>query len=114
MEFGFEFWKRVDELRGIHTIAELANAMDMKEQSVKNLRSENRYPKKLAIEALARYLNTTSDYLMTGKAPELKPSSCDDATAERREIEEALNSNPALEKYVLRYIETMKDLVQKE
>ena len=107
MEFGFEFWKRVDELRGIHTIAELANAMDMKEQSVKNLRSENRYPKKLAIEALARYLNTTVDYLMTGKESGAKSVA---ATAVRQEIDSELDKNPDLEKYVLAYLKSIKDM----
>lgn len=109
MEFGFEFWERIDELRNNQslTIEDLAKAMDMKEQSVKNMRSQCRYPKGPAIDAIARLLGTTSDYLVYGKEDSRKELSSD-----RQAIQEALDENPKLEKFVLQYIESIRELVK--
>ena len=65
-EFAFEYWERVDKLRGTKPLSEIADAMGIKEQSLRNMRSECRYPKLSASRQLATYLNTTVDYLMTG------------------------------------------------
>lgn len=65
-EFAFEYWERVDKLRGNKPLSEIAEAMGIKEQSLRNMRSECRYPKLSASRQLATYLGTTVDYLMTG------------------------------------------------
>ncbi len=74
-DFAVEYWKRVDELRGKSSLVDVAKAMDIKEQSLRNMRSENRYPKLDATKKLARFLNTSVDYLMDGKPSEENTSS---------------------------------------
>lgn len=71
-EQAYGFWKRVDELRGKTTLAELARVIDVKEQSVRLMRSECRIPKTLAVNALAEYLGTSSSYLIEGVKSEKK------------------------------------------
>ncbi len=107
-EFAFEFWKRVDELKGKTTITQMCKDLNMKYTRVRDNRSENRYPSKDDIIAIANYLNTSIDYLMTGTGPEKTPP----MSAERQGILEALDENPNLEKFVLQYIEGIKDLVR--
>lgn len=65
-ERAYGFWRRVDELRGKTTLAELAKVIDVKEQSIRLMRSECRIPKTLAVNALADYLGTTAGYLIDG------------------------------------------------
>lgn len=62
----FQFWDRVDKLRGNKTLAELALVMDIKEQSLRAMRSQCRYPKGPAIQALASFLDSTPEYLVSG------------------------------------------------
>lgn len=104
----FEFWKRIDEMRGNTTLNELAEVMDLKEQSLRAMRSQCRYPKRPAIEALARYLNTTADYLMTGNPPVIQKTA--DAP-ELKKIIVTLQENPKLMPFVEKYIESIKGLV---
>ncbi len=65
-EKAFQYWKRVDELRGDMSLSEIADIMNIKGQSLRNMRSCNRLPKLEATQKLADYLHTTVDYLMTG------------------------------------------------
>lgn len=64
--FAYDFWKRIDELRGDTTLADLAEHTGMKNQTLRNQRSENRFPKNDDIRKLAEYLHTTEEYLLTG------------------------------------------------
>lgn len=66
-EFAFQYWERVDELRGKTSIPVIAEAIGVPLQTLKNMRSQNRYPKADIQLKLAEYLGTTVDYLMTGK-----------------------------------------------
>ncbi len=72
-EFAFDYWKRVDELRGTKTLSDIAEAMGIKEQSLRNMRSDCRYPKLSASQQLAAYLNTNVDYLISGKIESASP-----------------------------------------
>ncbi len=58
--------ERVDELRGDMSLSEIADVMNIKGQSLRNMCSCNRLPKLEATQKLADYLHTTVDYLMTG------------------------------------------------
>ncbi len=62
----YAFWQRVDELR-TGTLQELADVMQMKEQSLRVMRSRLSMPRALAVKALAEHLGTTSSYLLTGE-----------------------------------------------
>lgn len=65
-DLAFQFWERVDRLRGNKTLSELALVMDIKEQSLRAMRSQCRYPKGPAIQALASFLDSTPEYLVSG------------------------------------------------
>lgn len=113
MEFAFEFWKRIDDFRdekGL-TIGEIARAMDMKEQSVKNMRSECRYPKKPAIQALANFLGTSYDYLMTGRGTargdESDVAGYLEGNAEAKAIVKAMMENPGLTEHLAAILKMM-------
>lgn len=66
MDDGFEFWKRVDSLRGKSSLTDLAAVMGVKPQSVKNMRSQCKLPRTLMVRALAEYLGTTATFLLEG------------------------------------------------
>ena len=62
----YDFWDRVDQLKGNIKLTQLAEDAGINYQTLRNQRSENRYPKKEDIGKLATYLSTTEEYLMTG------------------------------------------------
>lgn len=65
-EKAYAFWRRVDALRK-GTLQELADVMQIREQSLRVMRSRCSMPRALAVKALAEYLGTTSNYLLTGE-----------------------------------------------
>ncbi len=65
---GFDFWRRVDSLKGSASLADLAAVMGVKPQSVKNMRSQCKLPRTLMVRALADYLGTTATFLLEGAA----------------------------------------------
>lgn len=73
-EFAFQFWKRVDDVRGKVSLSQIAEAVGVKDQSIRAMRSQNRYPKADIQLKLAEYLGTTVDYLMTGKDSSTEPA----------------------------------------
>ena len=64
---GKEFWDRVDILKGNRLFTEMASKTGIKYQHIRHLRSELRYPKADEIASIADYLNSTCDFLITGK-----------------------------------------------
>lgn len=62
----YAFWRRVDGLRK-GTLQELADVMQIKEQSLRVMRSRCTIPRALTVKALAEHLGTTSSYLLTGE-----------------------------------------------
>ena len=99
---GYEFWKRVDELRGDTKLSKLAN--DLNYTTIRNQRSENRYPKNEDISKIARYLGTTEGYLISGESGELSK------LPEDRPI--AKSDNEEYE-YILKIIEKHPELCKK-
>jgi len=78
-EFAFQFWKRVDELREGTSLKKICEDLDIKYTRMRDNRSDNRYPNREDMIRLAKYLNTTVDYLMTGTpgTPSIQSSSFD-------------------------------------
>lgn len=102
-DFAFEYWERVDELRGDKSLSDLAKIMKIKDQSLRNMRSQNRYPKLEASQCLADYLGVSVSYLMTGKEPE-KVQVNDDCTY----IVKMLKDDPTLASSIANLIKNIK------
>ncbi len=64
--FAFEFWKRVDELKGDMFLQELAEKAGLNYKTMRNQRSNCTFPKSVDMQAIAKVLGTTQEYLMTG------------------------------------------------
>lgn len=108
-EFGFEFWKRVDELRYPSSLSEFSKKVGVPYQTLLNQRSECRYPKRDDISKIASALHTSIDYLMTGKKTEAEPS-CPEAEAvkespELQALVRAMTKDPKLLQVVAAIIE---------
>ena len=69
--FAYDFWNRVDALKGNVKLSKIAEETGVNYQTLRNQRSENRYPKRDDIAKIAEYLKTTEEYLMTGICPGL-------------------------------------------
>lgn len=108
-EFAYEFWKRVDELKGSVTVTQMCKDLNIKYTRIRDNRSENRYPSKNDMIAIADYLHTSIDYLMTGKKAEAEPS-CPEAEAvkespELQALVRAMTKDPKLLQVVAAIIE---------
>ena len=66
MDRAIEFWKRVDELRGNISLSDLSEAISVPYSTIRNQRTENRYPKRSEIEAIASFLGVSPDFLERG------------------------------------------------
>lgn len=66
-ENAYHFWCRVDELREKRELREIAATSGLKYKSILVQRSNSTYPKAMDLVALANVLETTVDYLLTGK-----------------------------------------------
>ena len=66
MDRAIDFWKRVDELRGDISLSDLSEAISVPYSTIRNQRTENRYPKRSEIEAIASFLGVSFDYLDRG------------------------------------------------
>lgn len=94
----YEFWKRVDSLRGKRTITDIAVRTGVKEQRLMHLRSDNRYPKIEDCILIARDLNTSIDYLVFGSALSNQSNEARyvDSSPEAQVLVRALMRDPAL------------------
>lgn len=64
---GKEVWKRIDEKKGDMSVKELSELTGIKYQLLKDQRSRDIIPKAVDLASIARALNTTMDYVMTGR-----------------------------------------------
>ncbi len=76
-EFAFNFWERVDELKGDKSLKDIANDLGVSYATIKDMRTRCRYPKQELCTKLASYLSTTVEYLMTGTPSRDAPHSED-------------------------------------
>ena len=102
--FGYEFWDRVDDLKGRDdTLFKLAQVMGVKTQTLKNMRSECRLPKPTSIKCLADYLGVSTDYLITGEEKSAEPESPDYAY-----ITKMIKDDPTLASSIANLIKNIK------
>ncbi len=108
----YDFWKRVDELRGKMTISEIGERTGVKEQRIKHLRSEVRYPKLEDCILIAEILNASIDYLVFGT--EAGASSLEaryvDSNAPARTLVAAVMKDPALLQALALVIESTRNI----
>jgi hypothetical protein len=70
---GYTFWCNVDRKRGDTSLAEISRTSGLRYQLVKTQRSDNTLPRADHAFIIAKALNTTCEYLLTGKEPEDNP-----------------------------------------
>lgn len=111
----YEFWKRVDDLRGKMTISEIGAKTGVKEQRIKHLRSEVRYPKLEDCILIAEVLRASIDYLVFGA--ESGVSSLEaryvDSNAPARTLVSAVMQDPALLQILSLVIESTRNIDKK-
>ena len=95
------FWTRVDELRGNTTLTKMCGDLGMKYTRVRDNRSDSRFPSQEDIIAMAKYLNTSLDYLITGNSNSKISDFCEEAqyvqnNIEARALVRAIMDDPAL------------------
>lgn len=82
----YEFWQRIDALRGDSPLTDLAIGTGIKYQQIRHLRSENRFPKAEELILIANYYDVTVEALTTADnqcSSVLKPSPRVSAIIER-------------------------------
>ena len=62
----YEYWQRVDVIRGKISLEKLAEVAGLNAASLRNMKSQNRYPKSEASARIASFLGTTTEYLLFG------------------------------------------------
>lgn len=67
MDDAYRFWKNVDHIRGEISLVQLANECQLNYKVIKNQRSSDKLPTLLNAYAIAKYLNVSIEYLLTGK-----------------------------------------------
>lgn len=85
--FAFEFWKRVDELRGERTLADISRATGIDNHKIRQQRSDNRFPKPEDLRKIAEYLGTSEEYLLTGLVKESEARKKDTMSPEALAVE---------------------------
>ena len=73
MEAKNDFWKRFDEKRGDKTLQDVCNNTGILVGTIKNNRSSGRLPSLTDADKIAKYLNTTVDYLLNGETDQFTP-----------------------------------------
>ncbi len=67
MSFAYQFWKRIDALRGNTSLKDLSEKVGIKYQRIKEQRSSGRIPNADDLFRLSQTLGTSVEYLLTGK-----------------------------------------------
>jgi len=73
MEAKNDFWKRFDELRGDKTLQDVCDNTGILIGTIKRLRADARFPSLADADKIAKYLNTTIDYLLNGETDQFTP-----------------------------------------
>ena len=114
---GKEFWDRVDILKGNKLFTEMASKTGIKYQHIRHLRSELRYPKADEIASIADFLNSTCDFLITGKTKGSLlsiESQYVEQNPDAKLLIRALMKNPAILPLVSTLLKTEVDVQNKE
>lgn len=70
---GYEFWKRVDMVRGSQSLIEFANIVGLNYSSLKPMRSRCQIPSIPVIIRISDLYNVSIDFLLKGKETNIKP-----------------------------------------
>ena len=114
---GKEFWDRVDILKGNRLLTDMASKTGIKYQHIRHLRSELRYPKADEIASIADFLNSTCDFLITGKTKGSLlsiESQYVEQNPDARLLIRAIMKNPAILPLVSTLLKTEVDIQNKE
>lgn len=108
-DFAYEFWERVDDLKGKgDSLSQLAQVMGVKTQSIKNMRSECRYPKPASIKCLADYLGVSVSYLISGKESSIQKEE-DNNNKNYQELCKRVKGNEKLCKMLLNLVKDLEN-----
>lgn len=66
MDDAYRFWKNVDKARGEPSLVKLADECQLNYKVIKNQRSNDKLPGLLNAYTIAKYLNVSIEYLLTG------------------------------------------------
>lgn len=66
-ELALSFWKRIDNLRGEISLKQICEDTGIKYSRVRDNRSDVRFLKVEDLLAFAKYLNSSTDFLLTGE-----------------------------------------------
>lgn len=114
---GKEFWDRVDILKGNRLLTDMASKTGIKYQHIRHLRSELRYPKADEIASIADFLNSTCDFLITGKTKGSLfsiESQYVEQNPDAKLLVRAIMKNPAILPLVSTLLKTEVDVQNKE
>lgn len=64
----FDLWARIDGVRGNSRLLDIAKATGIKYQRIKEQRSSNRIPSAEDLFKIAKMLNVSMEYLLTGES----------------------------------------------
>ena len=94
----YQFWQRVDVLRGDKTLKEIAEDFHLNYATIKDMRTKDRYPKLEVCAGLARSLGTSLDYLITGDEARLSTPEARyvDTSPEAQALVRAIMRDPQL------------------
>ena len=68
-----KFWERVYELKGDKTLQELCDHTGLSKATLASTKSRNKLPNLADADKIAKYLNTTIDYLLNGETDQFTP-----------------------------------------
>ena len=114
---GKEFWDRVDILKGNRLLTDMASKTGIKYQHIRHLRSELRYPKADEIASIADFLDSTCDFLITGKTKGSLfsiESQYVEQNPDAKLLIRAIMKNPAILPLVSTLLKTEVDVQNKE
>ena len=110
-EFAFQYWQRVDELLCGMSLKQLADKTGLSYATIKDMRTRSRYPRQEASIKIASALNTTTDYLMTGRGAargeESDVAGYLEGNAEAKAIVKAMMDNPGLTEHLAAILKMM-------
>ena len=93
-----QFWLRVDRLRGEQPLTEIADKFGLNYNTIRDMRTRERYPKLEVCAGLARSLGTSLDYLITGDEARLSTPEARyvDTSPEAQALVRAIMRDPQL------------------
>ena len=93
----YQFWRRVDLLRGDTTLKELAERHGLTYNTIKDMRSKDRHPSLEICIELAHDLGCTLDFLLEGRAAISTPEArYVDTSPEAQALVRAIMRDPQL------------------